>query len=87
MTKSSGEIVWDEKEERELGKRILKLSDTQIGALLGLLAGFKADVIKETVAEIRKYGLRSGHLPILLEEVRSMEELLWWVNYFEGQEQ
>jgi len=85
MMKSSEEIVWEEKEERELGERILKLQDTQIGALLGLAVGFKPDVIENVVAEIREHGLLSGHLPILVEEAHSKEELLWWVNYFESQ--
>lgn len=83
MAKSTREAIWEKKGERELAERILKLRDTQIGALLSLTAGFKSKDIEHAVAEIREHGLRSGHLPILVGE-SDPEELTWWVNYFES---
>ena len=82
MKQSKEEIIWEKKEERELAERILKLQDDQIGALLGLVAGFKPDTIEDVVVEIREHGLLSGHLPILVEE-SSKEDLVWWVSYLE----
>lgn len=77
-------ITWGEGEREKVEARILALRDDQIGALLNLVGlGFSKNDIEDVVAEIKEHGSQSGHLPILMEEPSSKEDLLWWVMYFE----
>jgi len=78
------ELQWTPKERRQLEKRILSLRNDQIAALLNLVGlGFSKKDIDHIVSDIRNFGSKSGHLPILTDEADSKENLLWWVNYFE----
>lgn len=78
------ELQWGKKEELNLESRILALRDDQIAALLNLVGlKFNRDNIEHVVSEIRENGHKSGHLPILISEADSKENLLWWVDYFE----
>jgi len=78
-----GELVWGKKEQEGLELRILDLRDDQIGALAALLVGFGKEDIEDVVKDIRQNGRESGHLPILIFEPKSKEDLLWWLDYFE----
>ncbi len=82
----SPHIVWGPKERKILEARILQLHNDQLGALAKICGGFADADIPEIVKDIRKHGARSGHLPIILEEVESKEKVLWWVDYFECRE-
>ena len=77
------ELQWDKKEETRLCSRILKLYDDQIGAIAHIVAGFDRKDIQDVVADIRRHREGSGHLPIIIFEAKSKEDLLWWIDYFE----
>lgn len=80
------ELQWSAKEEKELQSRILALRDDQIAVLPHLVnIYFSKDDIENVVAEIRKNNRQSGHLPIIISEADSKESLLWWLDYFEKQ--
>lgn len=77
------DLKWDEKEARDLEKRIINLHDDQIVALFFLvgIAFFKKD-IPDVLQEIRKIGEGAIGLGILLDEADSKENLFWWVDFF-----
>jgi len=67
------QIIWDKEESKEIRKRILRLSDKKIEKLFELsgLRFSKKDrevPISEIVKEIRKQGIKSGKLTVLIEE-------------------
>ena len=80
---TSPRIIWDQKERKMLEGRILKLRDDQLGALAKICGGFADKDIPAVVKDIREFAAHSGHLPIILEEAESKENILWWVGYFE----
>jgi predicted methyltransferase MtxX (methanogen marker protein 4) len=76
--------MWNKEEKKKTEEQILALRDDQIGALLNLVGlNFSKNDIENVVAEIKEHGSQSGHLPILMEEATSKENLLWWIAYFE----
>jgi len=77
------DLKWDEKEARDLEKRIINLRDDQIVALFFLvgIAFFKKD-IPHVLQEVREIGEGAIHLGTLLNEPDSKENLLWWVDFF-----
>jgi hypothetical protein len=77
------ELIWSEKEEKEISERICNLKNDQLGALLNILLGFNEKDIPEIVVEIKEQKMNSGHLSILLEEADSKEKIEWWISYFE----
>jgi len=86
LSNKSEELDWSEREQLELESRILKLRDDQIAALLYIVGlNFSRNDIEEVVVDIRKNEHKSGHLPILIFEANSKENLLWWLDYFEKQ--
>ena len=78
------ELQWESVERTEIEERILYLRNDQIGALAKIILGFNDKDIPSVVQDIQENGIRSGHLPIILEEAESKEKLKWWVDYFEG---
>lgn len=78
------ELQWNNLERVDLENRILNLRDDQIAALLNLVGlDFHLCDIKDVVIEIRKNTNNAIHLDILLTEAHSKERLLWWIKYFE----
>ncbi len=83
-SRKSYELEWTKEEEENLIKRILNLRDDQIASLLNLVGlNFSLSHIDDVVKDIRDNGAFSGHLPILIYEANSKENLLWWIDYFE----
>jgi len=80
----SYELEWTTEEEKDLMRRILNLRDDQIASLLNLVGlNFSLSDIENVVKDIRENSERSAHLPILIHEANSKENLLWWLDYFE----
>ena len=80
----TSELVWTNEEKKVLEGRILSLRDDQLGALLEIAGlGFHKGDLPSVIHDIKKDGLHSGHLEILLAEANSKETLLWWIAFFE----
>lgn len=76
-------LKWKDKEYEKAAKRILDLADEQIIELFERVEIYFAAPMKEVIEEIRKWGVDSVNLNILMTEVKSKRELLKWVNYYE----
>jgi len=77
-------LDWSDEEAAEAGERILKLKDDQIVALCSLVGViFKPEHREEVLMDIREGGWHSGHLPIVVYEADSKENLIWWLEFFE----
>jgi hypothetical protein len=79
----SSRDIYDDDEQFELAQRILHLRDDQLTALCHIAIGFGREALPEVVQDIRENGLESGHLPVVLAEAESPEDLAWWVELFE----
>jgi hypothetical protein len=82
--KQEGDLLWTEKEYKNLVSRVLSLRNDQIGALANLAGpGFSLKNINHVVEEIREGKITSANLDVILIEAKSKETLLWWIDYFE----
>lgn len=75
--------IFDDSDRFEMAQRILHLRDDQLTALCHIAIGFDRDTLPDVVQDIRENGLESSHLPIMLAEADSPEDLSWWVELFE----
>ena len=75
-------LEWTDEERKELEEKILNLQDNQLAALACLMVGFSKENVEDVVKDIKENKQQSGHLCILIDEAKSKEELLWWVDYF-----
>ncbi|MCL5011838.1 MAG: hypothetical protein M1320_00225 [Patescibacteria group bacterium] len=78
------DLQWEANEREQIERDILSLRNDQIGALSKILVDFRDDDILDIVNDIKQNGINSGHLPILLEEAASKEQVRWWVHYFKS---
>jgi hypothetical protein len=80
---SNTEIDWDEEERKEVGERILSLTNEQL-AVFPYLVGvrFNKEDINHVVSDIRKDGYQSVNLSPILDEANSKEDIFWWLDYF-----
>jgi len=76
------ELKWSRKEQDAIEDRILKLSDYQIMELFGRVGlVYPENPLSEIIKSMRK---DSSNLNTLLTEADSKENLLFWLEHFEG---
>lgn len=75
-------LEWTNEERKELEEKILNLRDDQLAVLGYLMVKFQQNDLQDVVKDIRTNKQESEDLSIIIDEAKSKEELIWWVDYF-----
>ena len=75
-------MEWTNEERKELEEKILNLRDDQLAVLGYLMVKFQQNDLQDVVKDIRTNKQESEDLSIIIDEAKSKEELIWWVDYF-----
>jgi hypothetical protein len=76
------DLEWTNEERKELEEKILNLRDDQVAVLGYLMVKFQQKDLQDVAKDIRTNKQKSEDLRIIIDEAKSKEELLWWVDYF-----